>query len=256
VAREETDSAKTARPARVFDWLNPKRLAAKAKRAVERRLYGDSFWHLYRNLELFRPYVPGPTRDIVRLAFLSAGQTFPLLQSIIEETGSGRSQVLQAEAFCENVMERSAAEHLKALLDQYGSDKATKHNYHSVYGAILSRIRSVGSLLEIGIGTNNEELVSNMSSMGTPGSSLRAFRDYLPGSKIYGADIDRQVLFQEERIRTFFVDQTDLTSFRGLEALGNFDLIIDDGLHTPNANLAVLLFGIRSLKPPLILRTT
>jgi hypothetical protein len=83
-----------------------------------------------------------------------------------------------------------------------------------------------------------------------PGASLRAFREYLPNATIFGADIDKRILFQEVRIQTYFVDQTDLDS---LEALGKnlpdfIDLIVDDGLHSPNANLAVLAFGLQRLK--------
>jgi hypothetical protein len=58
-------------------------------------------------------------------------------------------------------------------------------------------------------------------------------------------------LFEEERIKTFYVDQTDQKTLHALGEIieDSFDLIIDDGLHSPNANLAVLLFGIKKLKP-------
>ncbi len=70
-----------------------------------------------------------------------------------------------------------------------------------------------------------------MGAGGVPGASLRAFRDYLPKATIIGADIDKRILFQDGRIQTYFVDQTDL---RSLESLGEnipdfVDLIIDDG---------------------------
>jgi SAM-dependent methyltransferase len=105
-------------------------------------------------------------------------------------------------------------------------------------------------MLEIGLGTNNTDVVSNMGQMGRPGASLRAFRDFLPNAEIYGADIDKRILFKEERISTFFVDQTDLNSFAELDAnvSKKFDLIIDDGLHSPNANIAVLIFALTRLK--------
>ena len=51
--------------------------------------------------------------------------------------------------------------------------------------------------------------------------------------------IDRRILFHEDRISTFWVDQTDPNSLDALAAqLGDikFDLIIDDGLHLPHAN--------------------
>ena len=43
----------------------------------------------------------------------------------------------------------------------------------------------------------------------TPGASLRAWRDFFPNATILGADLDREVLFEEERITTGYMDQTD-----------------------------------------------
>ena len=83
-----------------------------------------------------------------------------------------------------------------------------------------------------------------------PGGSLRAFRDFLPEEcRIYGADIDKRILFTENRIDTFFVDQTDLSSFDELSnnTPEKIDLIIDDGLHAPNANIALLSFSFNKL---------
>src|SRR6185369_4940030 len=67
----------------------------------------------------------------------------------------------------------------------------------------------------------------------------------------YGADIDRKVLFTEDRIRTFYADQTDAAS---LDELARFlpedlDLVIDDGLHSPDANLNTLSLGLRKVRP-------
>jgi SAM-dependent methyltransferase len=90
-----------------------------------------------------------------------------------------------------------------------------------------------------------------MGASGKPGDSLRAFRDFCPNAQIFGADIDRRVLFEEDRIRTYYVDQTQCISFDELypNLAGNlFDLVIDDGLHSPNANLATILFALRILK--------
>ncbi len=46
------------------------------------------------------------------------------------------------------------------------------------------------------------------------------------------------------------MDQTDLGTFAEIEQLGPFDLIIDDGLHATNANIAVLLFASRGALRP------
>ena len=85
---------------------------------------------------------------------------------------------------------------------------------------------------------------------GRPGASLRAFKEFLPEANIYGADIDRRILFEEDRIKTFFVDQTNPGSFAAVATQINckFDVIIDDGLHSPNANIATLVFACNNLK--------
>jgi hypothetical protein len=61
----------------------------------------------------------------------------------------------------------------------------------------------------------------------------------------------RQILFEDERIRTFYVDQTTEESFEELANLSNapFDLVIDDGLHASNANIRTMLFSFQILKP-------
>ena len=137
---------------------------------------------------------------------------------------------------------------LKDLFIYYGSDKATIHNYHIIYYDILKdKLNKKINILEIGIGTNNINILSNMGKNGKPGASLRAFRDFLPNANVYGADIDRKILFTEERINTFYIDQTDIDILNLVKSeLINikFDLIIDDGLHNTEANLNSILFSL------------
>jgi len=72
-----------------------------------------------------------------------------------------------------------------------------------------------------------------MGPAGKPGASLRVWRDYFPNARIFGGDIDRDILFTEDRISTFHVDQTDPLSVGSMwsEIGGGVDLIVDDGLH-------------------------
>ena len=72
---------------------------------------------------------------------------------------------------------------------------------------------NIRNIFEIGLGTNYKNIVSNMGINGKPGASLRAFRDYCPNASVFGADIDKRILFEEERIKTFYVDQTDPVTF-------------------------------------------
>jgi hypothetical protein len=205
---------------------------------------------ILEGLPIFAPNSAGALTDRASLTIQAASQTFPLMIELLGRTGTKVDDPTPIAAFADSDEKRDAALQLKVLFDRYGSDKGNaEHNYHWLYGAILAS-RDASALLEIGLGTNNENVVSNMSSSGKPGASLRAFRDFLPGAQIYGADVDRDILFSEERIATFFVDQTDIDSFAALgDAVpAEFDLIIDDGLHSPNANLATLVFGINRLK--------
>ena len=127
---------------------------------------------------------------------------------------------------------------LKKLFDKYGSDKTTSSLVY-IYFHIFNNYK-IQSLFEIGLGTNNIKVRSNMGLDGTPGASLRAFRDYL-NIKVYGADVDKEILFEEDSIKTFFIDQMNEATITNIKkVLPKCDLIIDDGLHQPDANLNVI----------------
>jgi hypothetical protein len=162
------------------------------------------------------------------------------------------AEVIDLEAFSAATGTSADAARLGELFAGHGSDKA-RHGYHLAYAAILHKLARNGppAVLEIGLGTNNSSLVSSMGSRGVPGASLRAFRDFLPASAIYGADVDSNILFREERIKTAHVDQTQLQTFDAMaQSLGveAFDLIVDDGLHSVEANMNTLLFAVSRLR--------
>ncbi|MEO7266272.1 MAG: hypothetical protein ABIW38_15250 [Ferruginibacter sp.] len=140
---------------------------------------------------------------------------------------------------------------LKDLLDNFGSDKSSVHNYHLLYAGILKN-RVAINIFEMGLGTPHLEMISNMGPDGKPGASLRSFKEMYPNANIYGADIDKRILFNEDRIKTFYANQLDKNSLADLHLLLaplTFDLIIDDGLHTPEASINTLEFAIDILAP-------
>ena len=61
--------------------------------------------------------------------------------------------------------------------------------------------------------------------------------------------MDKKILFNEDRIKTFFVDQTNFSTFKNIsdEVNEKFDLIIDDGLHYQLSNLNTLIFALENL---------
>ncbi len=146
----------------------------------------------------------------------------------------------------------SFQEELGSVLNTNRSDKASYHNYNIIYSFILNELGRNNSInvCEIGMGTNNDNLISTMGSEGRPGASLYSWRDYLPNANIYGADIDSDILFESERIKTSFVDQLEYNTLIDMKKnFGNvtFDLFIDDGLHSIGANFNCLLFGLENI---------
>lgn len=126
---------------------------------------------------------------------------------------------------------------LSRLCQKHGTDKGAidaadhpmdiVHNYADFYEVIFSGRRGqVKHVLECGI---------------LRGESLRLWREYFPNALITGVDIDESVLFSDERIETHQVDQTDPASIKQfLERVKDrqFNVIIDDGLHTAEAAIA------------------
>jgi hypothetical protein len=152
------------------------------------------------------------------------------------------------------VVNSSSNSKLTELMNFYGSDKGVKnnhHNYSEYYSEILFHKRKkIKNFLEIGLGTNNINLASNMGKNGVPLASLRAWRDYFVNSNIYGADIDRDILKNEERIKTFYVDQTNPETINVLfkeMGVSKFDVILEDGLHEYNANICFFENSIEHL---------
>jgi len=142
----------------------------------------------------------------------------------------------------------------KALADTfagYGSDKG-RHGYAPIYQTIVDSIQNSNQILtivEIGLGSSNPRIPSNMGVFGSPGASLRAFRDFVSSANIIGGDIDASILFTEERIQTHYVNQLDKPSIETfLNHSRDFDLLVDDGLHDLDANLNTLCVGISRSK--------
>jgi len=144
---------------------------------------------------------------------------------------------------------------LTDLMNAYGSDKGgfnKDHNFSDYYSTIFfDKKQSFKNILEVGLGTNNINVPSNMGLEGKPLASLRAWRDYFLNANIYGADIDRKILKDEDRIKTYYVDQTNPSSILELfKNIGDisFDIIIDDGLHEYNANICLFENSFKFLK--------
>lgn len=145
------------------------------------------------------------------------------------------------------------------IMVKHGSDKGGfagigRHNYTLYYHRLFADKRAViDSVFECGIGSTRSDIPYTMGEDGTPGASLRAWRDYFPNANIYAADIDRDILNPEDRILKFFCDQTDPTSIAALWnhpelASRTFDIIIEDGLHEFQAQSLFMKQSLHKLR--------
>ncbi len=150
---------------------------------------------------------------------------------------------------------------LTLLSEKFGSDKGSTqlqnpypwkpHSYTLFYHHIFAHCReTVKNVFECGIGSSDETIVSNMSATGATGASLKMWREYFPNAQIFGADIDSKALFQDSRITTSQMDQTNQSSIQEYwMKLGgtSFDLMIDDGLHSFLAGITLFENSIHKL---------
>ena len=128
------------------------------------------------------------------------------------------------------------------------------HNYTTFYYSIFKELREKQlRVFELGLGTNNVNIPSNMGESGRPGASLYGWSEFFPNSNIFGADIDDNILFNTEKIKTFYCDQTNPESIKKMwnepVLQDNFDIIIEDGLHEFYANVCFFENSIHKLKP-------
>lgn len=97
-----------------------------------------------------------------------------------------------------------------------GTDKAIYHGFTHVYDNIFSPIRNENlKLLEVGIAS---------------GASVKMWEEYFPNAKIYAADIFDYKYLDNEKTKTFIMNQEVEEDLMKVD--NDFDIIIDDGGHT------------------------
>jgi hypothetical protein len=135
---------------------------------------------------------------------------------------------------------------------KYKTDKSplVAHSYTPTYYELFKDIRDkVKKVLEIGIGIPDNMIHSSGKDY-IKGASLRMWRDFFPNAQIYGADIEKEAMFEDERIKTFLCDQTKEEDLkRLLEQTGtDIDIFIDDGAHYYYTQVFLARFMMQLLK--------
>jgi len=152
---------------------------------------------------------------------------------------------------------------LSEIMTKYGSDKGgglaqqfvlnniyppncVVHNYTFFYEKLFESYRDKKlNIFEMGVGVP--------SCMASWAGSLLGWKEYFPNSKVYSADYDKDYLYNDDRIKSYYVDQHDeniineMWNNDDLKDL-NFDLIIDDGPHTYLSNILFYKLSINKLK--------
>jgi hypothetical protein len=139
-----------------------------------------------------------------------------------------------------DITERNMSRYtLDDLAVQYGTDKSSKHHYYTrYYERYFSPFRDQPiNFLEIGIKDN---------------ASLQMWRDYFPEATIHGID-NRPIClgYAEARVKIFIGLQQDKAFLRKVseEALGGFDIIVDDASHHNKYTIASFEFLFDQVKP-------
>ena len=140
----------------------------------------------------------------------------------------------------------------KTMGNYCSTSKFSDLGFQDVYAQVLRHLEGRSPrVLEVGIGVNDPSAPSGMHSEHVPGASLNGWVGYFQGSEVHGADVDPRTLVDTAAYKTHFVDQLDPASVNdlGVQLGGQFDLIVDDGLHTAEAN-ANTIAGLISLMSP------
>ena len=124
---------------------------------------------------------------------------------------------------------------LEHLFNKAGCDKSSKHHYHTVYEPEFDTLRNEPiNILEVGV---------------FKGDSIKAWLEFFPNATIYGIDIFKRVrpeeieVLNQERVKWLRCDSTNIFVRDQIKKQWpriRFDVIIDDGLHTPDANAKTL----------------
>ena len=119
------------------------------------------------------------------------------------------------------------------IAHRYKTDKCPQvyHDYTPFYFDLFEKRRmGIKKVLEVGIGGSRMLRVVPGYVLG---ASLKMWRDFFPNAQVFGADIARSSLFEDERIKTFYCDERKKNDLLELikQTGTDIDLFIDDASH-------------------------
>jgi len=185
---------------------------------------------------------------------LVANRSSALVETAWTLTAVGNATVSAAAAPTKQVVK------IEDVLSKHLSDKVM-NGYGDFYEVLLSDKKNLPlQILEVGLGTKIKGAPASMDYMGKrpykQDASLYAWREYFPNAHIYGIDIQKDTMLQnQQRIVTSLTDSTSpfqvaraMRKFGCKDHEACFDLIVDDGLHTEQGQLNTLANTFPRLK--------
>ena len=206
-----------------------------------KKIRNINFIDINKEFDIFSPNSSGKLKEKKRITIESA-RSFD--SDIIKYTKKySKKKVLYSysEAIQEFKLPSVECSTLSNLYKKHGSDKSSRHDYHQIYSPIFASFKRKINYCEIGLGSSDTKILSNMGIYGKPCASLYAVRDYLKNVNIIGADIDDNIKSKHNDIELKIVDQLNRKSVNKFSnSIINQSIIIDDGLHCVKANLITI----------------
>ena len=91
---------------------------------------------------------------------------------------------------------------------KYGVDRCPQinHSYTPFYYELLKDMReSVKKVVELGVGSRN--IMASSPPQYRAGAGLYMWQEFFPNAQIFGIDIDPDAMMEDERIKTFLLDE-------------------------------------------------
>lgn len=203
--------------------------------------------NLNKFIESFRSIgAPSNKRQIQGLAIEGAGSFLEALKTFYT---FNNKKLIQHES----IDLKQPVNDLGHCFTKNGSDKSVDHRYDLVYKPIFDSYTGQHvNILEIGLGTRNTNIASHMWTPDTRvGASLKAYEQYFDNVSVFGADIDRDALFQTDKIKTTYINQLQPETFDQMhQDLGSpeLDIFIEDGIHSVPGSLNSLNYALDAVK--------
>lgn len=132
---------------------------------------------------------------------------------------------------------------IPSIIEKHGSDK-TLSGYSYIYDKVFKALKDNSiKFLEIGLGTLDPSIQSTFVGNPShyphykPAAILKAWKEYFSNGLIYGIDVAEDCMITEDRVKTFLGSSTDIDFVKNNFNHSYFDIILDDGLHTADAQI-------------------